>query len=104
MSGSEVELGSIDDIPPGEGRTYAVAGEQVAVFRLRDGSLRAIDAVCPHRGGPLADGLIDEQVVVCPLHGHTFDTCTGGEVGGGLSVRSYPVTAVDGAIRLHVGN
>ncbi len=97
---SEMELGSLEEIPLGAGRTYAVDGEQVAVFRLRDGSLRAIDAVCPHRGGPLADGLIDEQVVVCPLHGHTFDTATGCEVGGELSVRSYPVSAVDGAIRL----
>ena len=39
--------------------------------------LRAVDAVCPHRGGPLADGLADDRVVVCPLHGHTFDMCTG---------------------------
>jgi nitrite reductase (NADH) small subunit len=100
---SAVDVGPLDEIPPGEGRTYAVAGEQVAVFRLRDGSLRAIDAVCPHRGGPLADGLIDGQVVVCPLHGHTFDTSTGREVAGsGLSVRSYPVAAVDGSIRLTV--
>ncbi|MDT5263759.1 MAG: nitrite reductase small subunit, partial [Mycobacterium sp.] len=99
---NDIDVGPLDEIPPGEGRTYAVAGEQVAVFRLRDGSLRAIDAVCPHRGGPLADGLIDEQVVVCPLHGHTFDTSTGCEVGGGMAVRSYPVSAVDGAIRLNL--
>ena len=100
----DVEVGSLDEIPPGEGRTFAVDGEQIAVFRLRDGSLRAIDAICPHRGGPLADGLADESVVVCPLHGHTFDMCTGAEASGsGLSVRSYPVSAVDGAIRLHVG-
>ncbi|MBB5161488.1 Rieske 2Fe-2S domain-containing protein [Mycobacterium sp. AZCC_0083] len=97
---SEVDVGRLDEIPRGEGRTYAVGGEQVAVFRLRDGSLRAIDAVCPHRGGPLADGLIDEHVVVCPLHGHAFDTSTGCEVGGDMLVRSYPVSAVEGAIRL----
>jgi nitrite reductase (NADH) small subunit len=100
---SEVDVGRLDEIPHGEGRTYAVGGEQVAVFRLRDGSLRAIDAVCPHRGGPLADGLIDEHVVVCPLHGHAFDTSTGCEVGGsGMSVRSFPVAAVDGSIRLNL--
>jgi len=99
---SEVDVGSVDAIPPGEGRTYAVGGEQIAVFRLRDGSLRAIDAVCPHRGGPLADGLIDEQVVVCPLHGRTFDTGTGCEVGGDMSVRSYGVSVVAGAIRLNL--
>jgi nitrite reductase (NADH) small subunit len=96
-----VEIGRVDEIPVGEGRTFAVGEQQIAVFRLRDGSLRAIDAVCPHRGGPLADGLADDRVVVCPLHGHTFDMGSGTETGGAdLAVRSYPVTAVDGAIRL----
>ena len=51
-------IGSIHDIPLGEGRTYAVDGDMVAVFRLRDGSVRALSAVCPHKGGPLADGQI----------------------------------------------
>ncbi|WP_275571219.1 Rieske (2Fe-2S) protein [Mycolicibacterium vanbaalenii] len=98
-----VDVGSVDEIPVGEGRTFAVEDTQVAVFRLRDGSLRAVDAVCPHRGGPLADGLADDCVVVCPLHGHTFDMSTGSEVtGADLSVRSYPVDAVDGTIRLTI--
>jgi len=96
-----VEVGRVEEIPPGEGRTFAVDGVQIAVYRLRNGSLRALDAICPHRGGPLADGLIDDQVVVCPLHDHTFDLCTGGEVSGAqLSVRSYRVEDVDGAVRL----
>jgi nitrite reductase (NADH) small subunit len=98
---TDVEVGAVDEIPVGEGRTFAVDGAQIAVFRLRDGSLRAIDAVCPHKGGPLADGLADDRVVVCPLHGHTFDMCTGAEAGGAdMSVRSYPVSAVDGSIRI----
>ena len=62
---NDIILGPVDDIPMGEGRAYAVAGRQIVVFRLRDGSLRALDAVCPHRGGPLADGLTDGRVVVC---------------------------------------
>jgi nitrite reductase (NADH) small subunit len=91
---TDIVVGSVDEIPIGEGRTFAV-------FRLRDGSLRAIDAVCPHKGGPLADGLADDRVVVCPLHGHTFDLCTGIEAGGAvMSVRGYSVSAVDGAIRI----
>ncbi len=71
---TDVVIGSVDDIPVGEGRTFAVDGKQIAVFRLRDGSLRAIDAVCPHRGGPLADGLADDRVVVCRCTA-THSTC-----------------------------
>ena len=54
-------LGRVDDIPFGEGRAFAVGGDQVAVFRLRGGGLRAVSAICPHSGGPLADGQIDDR-------------------------------------------
>lgn len=95
------DLGPVSQVPVGEGRTFAVADHQIAVFRLRDGSLRAVDAVCPHKGGPLADGLADDDVVVCPLHGATFDMSTGTELGGGAPVRSYPVCDVDGRIHIN---
>ena len=98
---TDVVVGSVAEIPVGEGRTFSIDGEQIAVFRLRDGSLRAVDAVCPHKGGPLADGLADDRVVVCPLHGYTFDMCTGIEAGGAdMSVRSYAVSTVDGSISI----
>ena len=74
------------------------------MFRLRDGSLRALDAVCPHRGGPVADGLADDRVVICPLHNHTYDPATGCEVSDGdTGVTAYR-TRVDnaGAIRVSV--
>jgi nitrite reductase (NADH) small subunit len=89
-------VGTIDEIPVGEGRAYIVEGTEVAVYRLRDGTLRALGAVCPHRGGPLADGLIDDRVVICPLHGHTYDLCTGTELTGRDGVRAYSVIIDDG--------
>jgi len=84
-------LGPVDEIPLGEGRAYAVGAEMVAVFRLRDGSLRAVSAVCPHQGGPLADGQIDLKVVVCPLHLHVFDLATGCSTTGQQPLTVYAV-------------
>jgi nitrite reductase (NADH) small subunit len=81
-----------DEIPVGEGRALTVGDQQVAVFRLRDGTFRALGAVCPHRGGPLADGLLDERVVVCPLHGLVYDLQSGAEVSSG-SESAQPYTA-----------
>lgn len=99
---SDISLGPVDQIPVGEGRAFAVDGHQIAVFRLRDGSVRAVDAQCPHRGGPLSDGIADERVVICPLHNYTYDLTTGQEVAnGGSAVRVYPVHVDDsGLIRL----
>lgn len=95
-------VGSIDEIPLGEGRVYAVDGEQIAVFRLSDGSLRALGAVCPHAGGPLADGLVDGSIVVCPLHNNAFDLMTGCSPTGQRGVPAYPVE-VDADGRLVLG-
>jgi nitrite reductase (NADH) small subunit len=85
-------LGPLDEIPVGEGRTYAVDGEMVAVFRLRDGAIRAVSAVCPHRGGPLADGQIDNKVVICPLHLNAFDLTTGCSLTGQPDLTVYAVS------------
>lgn len=92
-------LGPLDQIPPGEGRAFGIDGEQVAVFRLRDGSLRAVSGVCPHRGGPIADGTIDQKVVICPLHQHAFDLATGCSTTGAEPLQSYRIS-VDGGQNL----
>ncbi|HET6530511.1 MAG TPA: Rieske (2Fe-2S) protein [Actinoplanes sp.] len=88
-------LGPVDAIPLGEGRAYVVGADTIAVFRLRDGSVRAVSAVCPHAGGPLADGQIDRRVVVCPLHQHIFDLATGCSVTGQPPLTVYPVRVDD---------
>jgi nitrite reductase (NADH) small subunit len=88
-------VGPAADIPIGEGRAYVVDGEQVAVFRLTDGSVRAVAAVCPHANGPLADAQIDRQVLVCPLHQHVFELDTGCSRTGQPPLRVYPAAIDD---------
>jgi nitrite reductase (NADH) small subunit len=73
-----LHLGPIHEIPVGEGRVYQVGGRRIAVFRTRSGDVYAADAKCPHRGGPLADGVLGGHCVVCPLHNYVFDLRTGG--------------------------
>jgi nitrite reductase (NADH) small subunit len=70
-------VGSLTDLTVGEGRAYVIGDKQVAVFRLSDGSVRALGAVCPHRGGPIADGQTDVAKVMCPLHQYTFSFADG---------------------------
>ena len=90
-----MNLGPVEQIPFGEGRTFDVHGEQVAVFRLRSGRLHAVGAVCPHKGGPIADGQIDGSIVVCPLHLNTFELATGCSLTGQPGLGSWPVSVTD---------
>lgn len=101
--GLEHVVAALDDLPVGEGRAFAVAGEQVAVFRLRSGAVRAVAAVCPHAGGPIADGLADARVVICPLHSHTFSLATGECTTGAGPLRTYPVRIEAGQVVVSVG-
>ena len=95
-------VGRVEDIPPGEGRTFVVGDTQVAVFRLRDGSLHATQAACPHAGGPLADGQTDLDVLVCPLHLYTYRWSDGSSSSGLEAVQVYPVRDVDGDLVVEV--
>jgi nitrite reductase (NADH) small subunit len=100
-TGAVHRLGLLSEIPVGEARAYAVGDAQIAVFRLRGDVLRAVDAVCPHAGGPLADGQADAGVVICPLHSHVFNLATGESSSGAAPIGCYPVRlAVDGTIEL----
>ncbi len=94
-STTTLELGPLDQIPLGAARAFDVAGEQVAIFRLRSGALRAVSAICPHRGGPIADGQADERLVICPLHLNAFDLASGCSTTGADPLQVYDVRVVD---------
>lgn len=86
----QVTLGPVQSIPEGEGRCFAVGERKLAVFRARSGRVFAVQATCPHRGGPLADGLVGGHSVICPLHALRFDLETGESSDGSCSLATYP--------------
>lgn len=87
----ELTVAPIDAVPPGEGRTFEVAGKRLAIFHTRAGEIFATQAECPHKGGPLADGLVGGTTLICPLHTWKFDLKTGQALLGSCGVKTYPV-------------
>jgi nitrite reductase (NADH) small subunit len=73
-------LGPVALIPLGEGRMFEAGDAVIAVFRTREGRVHAVEPWCPHRGGPLADGIVAGGKVVCPLHGYMFALETGAPI------------------------
>jgi nitrite reductase/ring-hydroxylating ferredoxin subunit len=71
-----VKLTTLDEVPPGTAREFEHDGRIIALFH-HDGALRAVDGLCPHQGGPLAEGEVAGGVVTCPWHGWQFDLGSG---------------------------
>jgi nitrite reductase (NADH) small subunit len=80
----------VDDVPLGEGRVVTLGARRIALFRTR-GAWYALDAVCPHRGGPLADGIVCDRAVICPLHERRFDLASGAALTTGDGVAAHDV-------------
>jgi nitrite reductase (NADH) small subunit len=97
-------LGPVSRIPLGEGRTFQLEEAAVAIFHTRSGQVFATQATCPHRGGPLSDGLIGANKVICPLHAWRFDLKNGQAEGQSCEhLATYPVTlSSTGEILLHL--
>ena len=76
---SAVRVCSVDDVPEGEARRFAVDGRLVAVVNLGDEGFRAVDAICSHEHYYLDEGEVDVdlETIECPKHGSTFDLDTG---------------------------
>jgi len=97
---NQVYLGSAHAVPPGQGRCYVVGPLEIAVFRQRDGKIFAMENLCPHRQGPLSEGLFGDGKVICPLHGHKFDCDTGKGSEATECVRTFAVDESDGHLML----
>jgi nitrite reductase (NADH) small subunit len=99
-----IRITEAENIPLREGRGVEVDGHQIALFNLGDRFL-AVENRCPHRGGPLSDGIVAGAVVVCPLHAWRVCLDDGSVVrpaGETACVTSYPVRMEEGVVCVRI--
>jgi nitrite reductase/ring-hydroxylating ferredoxin subunit len=71
-----VKMATLDELPPGSAKEVEHDGRIYALFNV-GGRILAIDGICPHQGGPLAEGPVEGTLVTCPWHGWQFELETG---------------------------
>ena len=96
-----LDIGALTDIPARGGRVVKTPRGCIAVFRAFDDTVFALDDRCPHKGGPLSDGIVHGHKVTCPLHSLVIDLASGAaanpEEG---SVRTHEIRVAEGRILL----
>ncbi len=93
------EIGHIEDIPLRGARCVMTPQGKIAVFRTQDNVVHAIEDMCPHKKGPLSQGIVHDASVTCPLHNWVISLETG-EVRGPDegSVKTFPLRVENGVI------
>lgn len=87
---SWIEIGNLSDIPPRGARCVNTPMGRIAVFRTATDELYAMEDRCPHKGGPLSQGIVHGAAVTCPLHNWVFSLETGAALGADEgSVRTF---------------
>jgi len=101
MKENWIEVCKLDEIPPSQARTVQAGDTMVAVFRLTDDRVKAVENRCPHKQGPLAEGIISGDDILCPLHNWRI-SLDSGEVAAPDEgcVKTYPVKVENGQVFL----
>lgn len=82
MIGDWLDIGPVDQISPGIARTLPVlGGDEIAIFRTLANEFYALVNKCPHKQGPLSQGIVHGNVVACPLHNWNISLKTGEALG-----------------------
>lgn len=94
-----IDIAALSDIPAQGARLIRTPDGCVALFRTHDDRVFALDDRCPHKGGPLSEGIVAGHTVTCPLHSWVFDLNTGQAQGADSGqVRIWPVRVEAGRI------
>ncbi len=100
---SWIDIGQIEDIPLRGARLVKTHIGCIAVFRTAEAEVFAATNSCPHKGGPLSEGIVHGQSVTCPLHNWVFDLNTGQAQGADEGqIATFPVRLEGGRILLDV--
>ena len=95
-------IARLDECPAGAGIERVADDRMIALFNF-DGTLYALDGVCPHQGGPLGQGALCEAIVTCPWHGWQFDVRTGRHLlSSQLAQERFPLRVEDDTILVDV--
>ena len=98
-----LEVGKLEDIPVLGARVVRTPRGDVAVFRAHDDHVFALDDRCPHKGGPLSQGIVFDHKVACPLHNWCIELQTGCAVAPDEGhTGSYPVKVEQGVVYLQL--
>ncbi|WP_299567619.1 nitrite reductase small subunit NirD [uncultured Sulfitobacter sp.] len=96
-----MDIAALNDVPRRGARVVRTAQGCVAVFRTAEDDVYALDNSCPHKGGPLSEGIVHGASVTCPLHNWVFSLDTGEAQGADSGrVRTYPARVENGRILL----
>jgi len=95
---SWIDICAIDDIPLRGARKLKTALGCVAVFRTGENEVFAASDMCPHKGGPLSEGIVHGQSVTCPLHNWVFDLNTGRAKGEDGQITTYALRVDSGRV------
>jgi nitrite reductase (NADH) small subunit len=99
-----IRVTRVENIPLREGRAVQIDGHDIALFNLGDRFL-AVENKCPHRGGPLADGIVSGTTVACPLHAWRIDLNSGeilNQPENSQCVRTFPTLIEEGVLSIEV--
>jgi nitrite reductase (NADH) small subunit len=95
------DVGPLNAIPPRGARTVQTPRREIAIFRTASDEVFALENRCPHKGGPLADGIVHGRKVACPLHNWIINLDDGEATGADKGcARSFPVKLENGRIYL----
>ena len=95
-------VAKVSDLSDGAGQVVDISGESIALFNMK-GKFYAIANHCPHRGGPLAEGHVEDGVVTCSWHGWEFEIKSGKcRTMPGSKQRSYPTKIENNEILINI--